>query len=308
MRKTLRVLLISGAALALIYFGAAWYFSGVIVKFATHPLAVDQANLKIQSWADFGLPAPREISVPVAVGALKGWRFVNPAARPCAAILFHGHTGTRWGALKYAPPLWRRGCDLVAMDARYHGDSAGEYGTYGYYERDDAAAVMRWLARERGIPVARIGLVGESMGAAIALLAAAREPQTAFVIADSPYESLPSILKTQGVKQYSAAVLPLFNGALAFAGWRAGFQPEDVSPLKYAPTLRMPVLLLHSASDAFTPVEHSRAIYAALPSGAGELRITDWGAEHGRSIDTNRPQYEAYMDDFLDRRVPAFAR
>lgn len=308
MRKILRVLLISGAALVLVYCAAAWYFSGVIVKFATHPLATDQANLKLSSWADFGLPAPVEIAVPVEVGPLKGWRFANPAGRPCAAVLFHGHTGTRWGALKYAPPIWRRGCDLVAMDARYHGESAGEYGTYGYYERDDAVAVMRWLAKERGLPISKIGLVGESMGAAIALLAAAREPQTAFVIADSPYESLPSILKTQGVKQYGVAVLPLFNGALAAAGWRARFEPEDVSPLKYAPGLRMPVLLLHSASDAFTPVEHSRAIFAALPPGAGELQITDWGAEHGRSIDTNRPRYEAYMDSFLDRRVPAFAR
>ncbi len=309
MRKVLRLLLVSGVLLALVYTGAAWYFSGIIVKFETHSVATDQANLKIAGWADFGLNAPQEISVPIDIGALKGWRFANPAGRPCAALLLHGHTGTRWGALKYAPPLWRRGCDLVAMDARYHGESAGDYGAYGYYERDDTVAVMRWLAKERGIPVSQIGLVGESMGAAIALLAAAREPATAFVIADSPYESLPSILKTQGVKQYTRAVLPLFNGALAFAAWRAKFEPEDVSPLKYAPAIRAPVLLLHSASDAFTPVEHSRAIHAALAPGVGELQITDWGAEHGRSIDTNRARYEAYMDSFLDRRAPgAFAR
>lgn len=312
-RRRWRIPLIAAAALLIVYTGLCYYFSGIIVDFSKRPLEEDRTNLKIQSPADFGLPQPREIRVAIDGGELHGWHFDNPAAKPCAVILSHGHTGTRYGALKYAPLFWRMGCSAVAIDARHHGESDGRYGTYGYYERDDLFAVVRWTAAEEKLRHNQIGLVGESMGAAISLLAAAKynepaESRVAFVLADSPYSSLTTILKEQGVRQYSSAVLPLFNGALFLAGLRADFSPARVSPEEVAPDLQSPVLLMHARSDDYTNIDHSRRIAAAMPAGLGELYEVDWPCNHGRAIDTNRERYEARVAQFLREKVPAFGR
>ncbi|MBX7059607.1 MAG: alpha/beta fold hydrolase [Leptospirales bacterium] len=306
--RILRLLLVIATGLILIYGALCFFFSGVIIAFDRRPLEVDRQRLKIQSPADFGLPAPADVAVPIAVGELQGWFFNNPAARPCAVVLQHGHGGTRYGALKYAPLFWKRGCAIVSMDARRHGLSSGEFATYGFFERDDIHNVVHWLARRQSLRPDQIGLVGESMGAVFVLLSAARYNETAFVIADSPFSALPTILKEQGVKQYGQAVLPLFNGALAVAGLRAHFDPDDVSPLRYAPQIHIPTLLMHARSDEYTVVDHSRRIYAALDHSIADYFEVPWQSAHARAINVNPQAYNARLDAFLKARVAAFGR
>jgi fermentation-respiration switch protein FrsA (DUF1100 family) len=218
----------------------------------------------------------------------------------------HGRSGTRYGALKYAPLFWDRGCDLLLFDARYHGESGGDYGTYGFFEKDDVLAATDWLAQRAGLTPAQIGLMGESYGGAAALQAAALRPEIAFVAADSAYRDMASIVEEQAVQLFGPAMKILVPGALAVSGLRARFAPSQVSPIEAAEAIQVPVFLSHSLTDEYTVSAHSSDIYPRIAHDRKALHLTDWGAEHGQSIDTDFDAYEAHMDAFLDAYVPQF--
>jgi dipeptidyl aminopeptidase/acylaminoacyl peptidase len=300
MKKIAAILAVICALAGIAYGGAVWYFSGVVVLSYKRPLEEDRQNLKIHSPADFLLPAPLDVRVPTDAGHIAGWLFRHPSAKKCAVILHHGHTGTRFGGLKYAPLFYTRGCAVLSVDGRYHGESSGDYCTYGYYDRHDMVRVVEWIKKELNLKNDQIGMLGESMGAVVSLMTAA-ETDLAFVAADSPYRDLDSILREQAVLQYGKPVQILFRGLVPVVEWRAKFKMDEVSALKAVSKIDEPVFLLHSKQDDYTNARHSEDIFAAIPHNRKVLHLTDWGAKHGRSINVNYADYKKLMDEFLKR-------
>jgi len=287
--------------------GASWYFSSVIIRFKTRTIVEDQVHRLILSPAQFGLGAGEDYSVEAGDVTLRGWYFEGKPGR-CGVILHHGHKGTRIGALKYAPLFRDRGCHLLLPDARYHGESSGDFGSYGYLEQQDMQALIAFFAEKTGLPRGKIGLLGESMGAAIVVLTAAREEGLAFVAADSAYSDLPTILREGAIRLYAKPILVLFYPALMLAEWRSGLPLGELSIEAAARSIRMPLFVSHSLQDNETIPEHSRRIFAASPSERKVLHMSDFGARHGKSIDTDFKWYQKHMDDFLDRHVPGFGK
>lgn len=305
----MKKVLIIGAAilgiLAVVYLAGSWFFSGIVVAFPTDSLAEEEAERGLP--ADYGLPAPEEITFQGDGEMLAGWYFDNPVDGDCGVILMHGITGSRYGGLKYAPLFWDRGCDLMMYDHRHHGASTGDFGTYGFYEKLDALAALDWFASRTGLSHDRIGLQGESYGAATALQTGPLAPDLAFVAADSSYSDLTTIVSEQAVKQFGSWTGLFVPGALGVSGLRASFAPSQVSPMASAESLTGPVFLSHSASDEYTLPHHSEDIFAQLPEATCKrLHLTDWGSEHANSIDDNFDAYRAQMVEFLDACVPGF--
>ena len=305
MKKVLVVIAVLLAVLAVIYLGGSWYFSNLVVKFDVKTLAQQEAETGAP--ADFGLPQPKEISFAGEGVTLAGWLFDHPGDPTCGMVLLHGITTNRYLMSKYAPLFWERGCDLLMFDARYHGESTGDYGTYGYYEKLDSSKAIDWFSQQVGLPPERIGLLGESYGAATALETAALRPDVAFVAADSSYRDLKTIITEQGVKQFGPALGLMVPGALAISGLRADFAPSEVSPMADTANIQVPVFLSHSATDEFTLPHHSQDIYDHLPDSlCKRLHLTDWGSEHAKSIDDNLATYKTQFDEFLSACVPGF--
>lgn len=306
MKKALIIAVVVVLALVgVVYVAGSWFFSGMIVAFPTRTLAEEHAMRGDP--ADYGLPAPEEITFQGDGATLAGWYFDNPAGGDCGVVLMHGINSSRYAALKYAPLFWERGCDLMMYDHRHHGDSSGDYGTYGFYEKQDALAAIDWFAQRTGLPHDKIGLQGESYGAATALQTGALEPDLAFIAADSSYADLTTIVKEQAVQQFGTWTGLFAPGALGISGLRADFAPSQVSPMNDAGSLTEPVFLSHSATDGFTLPHHSEDIYARLPAATCKrLHLTDWGAAHGQSINDDFAAYQAQMDEFLDACVPGF--
>jgi pimeloyl-ACP methyl ester carboxylesterase len=100
----------------------------------------------------------------------------RPAERPTILFL-HGKGGN---AAEWEPAAARAldaGYNVLLPDLRGHGQSGGEFVTYGLLERHDLALALE-AARERfGIDPARIGIHSCSAGSAVALAFAAEDRQ-----------------------------------------------------------------------------------------------------------------------------------
>lgn len=297
--------------LVLLYIGASWFFSGVLIAFPQRSLEQVAASMQESGYrtepADFGLPVPEAVTIPVDDAIqLAGWYFDNPTDGNCGLIFLHGHTGARLHGLIYSEPFWVRGCDLLMFDARHHGESTGEFGTYGYYEKEDTRVALRWFEAKTGLATEQIGLAGVSYGAATVLQAAALEPNLAFVIADSPYQDLATIVREQAVNQYGSLMFLLEPGAFFFAGLRADFRPTRVSPMDAAASIQAPVFLTHSLQDEYTLPSHSEAIYANLDPNQSVLELTDWGSPHAEAVYQHTDEFHTLIDNFLQSYIPEY--
>ncbi|HMY46140.1 MAG TPA: alpha/beta fold hydrolase, partial [Leptospiraceae bacterium] len=299
-KMKIKTLILAGGTALITFAGASWYFSSVIILSQKHSVEQDRINLKLNSPADFGLPQPESVVIPTRSGHISAWLFRNPSGKKCAAILHHGHTGTRWGGLKYARLFFERGCAALSVDGRYHGESSGDFCTYGYYDRYDMVDVAAWLKKELVLRDSEVGMMGESLGGAVSLLTAA-ETTLAFVAADSPFSNASAIFHEQAEKQYGPAIRVLIPVAFFFAEKRANFKIKDVSPMDAAPKITAPVFLVHSLQDDYTSPYHSELIYKAVSHDRKVLHLTDRGAKHGKSIDMNYAEYKKWMDEFLSR-------
>ncbi len=202
---------------------------------------------------------------------LQGWLLSPEPGREfvprSVVILCHGAFENRLGVIDCAPKLLGSGFEVLSFDFRARGRSGGDRSTIGWRETDDVLAAVELVRRRR--PGAQIGLMGFSMGAAAALMAAASDPGVRAVVADSAYDRLDRGLDRhlRTIFQFAAPVLGAPARALIVRG--LGVDPTTVSPLAEAPKLAgRPVLLIHGSSDFMTDPAGSERIEAAIGPGA----------------------------------------
>lgn len=301
---TWAILIILGVLIA-VYAGASWYYSNLIIAAPT--MSLEQGRADTGDPADYGLPAPEEISIDTGEVVLSGWYFDNPLDGNCGVQFMHGFTGTRYHALYWAPLFWERGCDILAYDHRGHGESTPAFQTYGFHEKQDALAARNWFADYANLDPSQIGIGGVSYGAGTALQLAPLVPEAPFILADSAYRSLPAIVGVRAEVLLGDFLSDwLSPGALLVAGLRADFNAQDVSPERAIADARVPVLLIHSRTDDFTPASHSEAIFANSDQSRTVLNINDWGSTHAADISTDFAAYRAEVDEFLKQFAPDF--
>jgi uncharacterized protein len=220
---------------------------------------------------------------------LEGWLFRAVGGRRGLVVYLHGIADNRQSGLGVVERLVPEGYDVFTFDARAHGRSTGEACTYGYYERRDVGRALDALGAPHAV------LLGHSLGAAVALQAAAVDARVSGVVAASPFSDLPTIVRERS--RWFWLPRPYVEAALRRAGEEGRFPPAEASPVALAPRVVAPVLLLHGADDFKTPPDHSRRIAAALRcphrlvvlSGVGHDEILGH-AEAWREI-------EAFLDE-----------
>jgi hypothetical protein len=131
-------------------------------------------------------------------------------------------------------------------------------------------------------------------------------PYAAFALADSPYQDLQTIVSHQAVQQFGSWTKAFVPTAFFLAERRANFEADEVSPQEGVADTAVPILLIHSRTDAYTPYTNSEAIYANANPATTELHINEWGSEHGRDILTDYAAYEQLVNEFLATHVPDF--
>lgn len=304
-KKALWAGLILILLLLVIYVAASTYFANVLIGKETQTLVESQSRMA-EILADSPLPPPEDITIEAGDVTLTGWFYDNPQDGECAVLLLHGYRSTRAGSLQYAPLFWDKGCDLLAYDARGHGNSTNTLHTYGYHEKNDGVAAAKWLMDRTGLAQENIGLAGVSYGASTVLQMIPLLPDVAFVLADSPYQDLETITAYQGASQFGPWTAMFLPGGYAIAELRADFDVDDVSPANAVANADTPLYLIHAKEDSFTPVTHSEAIYANSNQAITQLSVTDWDASHAQSIVVDPETYKLMVDEFLSVYAPEF--
>lgn len=303
-----KIILSTTSILVILYLGISYYFSNQIVAFKHNTLEEDRISLGYEGLSDFNLPTPVDGSFNNDDVTMKYWYFSHPSQKKCGVILVHGFGRTRWGAIKFAPLFWNQGCSIFSFDLRRHGESSLTYGTFGYLEKDDLQKAFETFAEISKIPKNKIGVLGVSYGAATALQWAGDGAEPAFVIAESSYKDLDSIVGKRAIDLYGSFVGIFIPTAYEIAEFRSGMVIEDTNPAKSAENIKAPVLVIHSKSDEYTPYTHSEEIYKHIRIPEKELVITDWGAEHIKSIDVNYLEFDKIVNGFLKKFVPNWSR
>ncbi|MBN2575496.1 MAG: alpha/beta fold hydrolase [Deltaproteobacteria bacterium] len=231
-------------------------------------------------------PLPAEKVEIVADGiVLKGWRFRAAGERRGTIVYLHGSADNRASVAGVAKRYVPRGYDVLAYDSRAHGDSTGDACTYGYFEKRDLAKAIDSLK----VPSAAV--IGTSLGAAVALQAAAEDPRIARVVAISTFSDLRTVASERAPFFASAGNI---REAIAITEQQAGFVVDEVSPVKAAARLSVPVLLVHGAVDHETPPAHSERVYQAL-KGPKRLLLL---AKSGHAVGLDEATWQV-IDEWL---------
>jgi hypothetical protein len=220
---------------------------------------------------------------------LEGWRCSVAGRRHGTIVYLHGVADNRASGVGVIPRFIARGFDVVAYDSRAHGNSEGDACTYGYFEKEDLRLVLDTL------DAGAIVLIGTSLGAAVALQHAARDPRVSAVVAVETFSDLRTIASERAPFVFTAGAL---GEAFALAEQQASFVVDQVSPVTSAPDIRAPVLLIHGDADRDTPPAHSQRVFDAL-GGSKRLLLVP-GATHNGSLRSHVwTEIEKWIDDML---------
>ena len=220
-----------------------------------------------------------------------------------AVVLVHGlDSCKREGQMLLAAGmLHRAGIAVLLIDLRNHGDSTVVNGRYagGTREYRDALGGWDWLVRERGFAPERVGLYGQSLGAATALIATGEEPRVAAVWEDSSYADLDVAVQAELARNGYPTWLR-FGGYL-IARLRSGDDLLSLSPIGGVAKLDgRPIFIAHGTGDTRLSVQYASDLAAAVRADGGT--VEPWlveGAEHTQAIVEETAEYERRLAALL---------
>jgi uncharacterized protein len=242
---------------------------------------------------------------PPAGVALEDLRFAELAAWTVhtlhgapAVVLVHGFKTSREEMIPWARFLHDGGYNVLLLDTRGTGKSGGSTIGLGATEPHDISLAVDVARDEFGTD--KVAVLGISLGAGAAILAAAEDPDISAVIADSAWTDQDFQLARLSFLQVGPVRVPLLPYGIAAVNALVGADVDKARPLEAIVRISpRPILLIHSADDenATTPVDGARRLFAA----AGEPKQL-WIAERGGhvgALHASPAEYRARVLDFL---------
>ena len=259
-----RTIVLAGSALALLAL-LAWSLLPAVRAFTLVYNGGSRSAPNAAIATQQGIPT-QDVSFPASDGGrLRGWLAISNPDAP-TIILVHGFKATRVSMLPWARFLYQAGYNALLFDDRGCGQSDGWGIALGAHELDDVIGAVRYLEGRSDLTNTHYGALGVSLGAGAVLLAAAREPALAAVVADSAWADERPQIDRMGSVPLGPMSLPVLPYEPALVDALIGARLENVSPRatigQIAPRA---VMLIHSDDDhnTTTPLTGEAQLYAA---------------------------------------------
>lgn len=211
---------------------------------------------------------------------IHGWWI--PSSEPVGVMLYlHGNGENISANLSYAQQFHRLGFSILMIDYRGYGLSDGRFPSEAQaYE--DAQAAWNYLVHDRGIPPKEILLFGHSLGGAIALDLAIRQPDATGLIIESAFTSI----RDMALRTPQYRIFPI-----------DALLTQRFDSLSKVRSLQMPILIIHGTADTVVPADMSDRLYAAAPYPKELLMVT--GAAHNNVAEIGGEQYLQTIKQFM---------
>ena len=229
--------------------------------------------------------------------------WIIPADPPIKGtiIYLHGVGDCKIDGLRAAALFHAKRYTTVLYDSRRHGESQGRFCTYGFYEKFDVMRVIDAVFPDEKNPSQRIGLFGTSMGAAVALQAAALDGRISAVLAENSFATLRSIFDDYQKRMIKLPFHYLRNLVIVRSEFLADFKASEVSPMEAVAKIRIPLLLTYSENDVRIRPDYSRQLFAAARGPKAIYPIL--GAEHNNAWVSGGGTYEQQIIDFFEKAL-----
>ncbi|WP_409022380.1 alpha/beta fold hydrolase [Dellaglioa sp. P0083] len=211
----------------------------------------------------------------------------------------HGFMGKKEEMVRFIHFYHDKGYNVLAPDARAHGQSQGDYIGYGWLERKDNLQWLDKVIKYQGTD-SKITLFGVSMGGATVMMLSGEKKlpsQVKAIIEDCGYTSVADELTYQLKQMYKLPKIPIIPIASLISKVKAGYSFYEASSIKQLNHNKLPVLFIHGSDDKFVPTEMIYQNYAAT-RGPKEIFIAH-GAKHATSFTKYKVEYEKKVTHFL---------
>lgn len=211
------------------------------MPFESVQIEVKGTGGKIKAW---WIPAADQRSLKSPVQ-----KMVGGFKSPKVLLYFHGRGSNKSYSLYRMQGLRQVGFSVLTLDYRGYGDSIGAFPSESSVFEDSRAA-WNYLTQVRRVPANEIVIYGESLGGAVALALAVKQPDAGGLVLQSTFTSMTSMLRRIPWFQF----LPV-NWILT----------ERFDSLAKVRLLKVPVLFLHGQTDDVVPAYMSDQLYRAAP-------------------------------------------
>ncbi len=228
--------------------------------------------------------------------ALRGW-YIPAENSDKTIIVCSGVNGSLDADVPVAPWLHAAGFNVLLFDWRAHGQSEGQVVTLGCDERYDLIAAVEFA---KSINARRVGVLGFSMGGAVALATAAVYQDIDVVVADSPFIHIVSAVAGGLIERQVDARLAYLLARLFLitACLRTQRNLFIIDPVRWIRRVApRPLLLLFGDRDVIAPAPE----IDLLLRHAGEPKEV-WRAPEAahRTLQAQRPEeYRHRIVDFF---------
>ncbi|MCL2630862.1 MAG: dienelactone hydrolase family protein [Firmicutes bacterium] len=208
-------------------------------------------------------------------------------------IILHGHNASALSSVRYLALFRELGYNCLMPSLNRCGMSDGKFISFG---KEESETVRLWHSEIKRINIcASVGIFGESLGGATAVIASSRIKDICFLIDYCGFASVMNVVNGF-MKKFFPLFVFYFGVKLMFN--MAGITHED-SPMFNAKNVTCPALIMHSKSDRMIELKNSEIIYNNLINSCDKkLKIFN-GAQHGLCHTDCKEEFEAEVKAFV---------
>jgi len=251
--------------------------------------------------ADVGLKY-EQINVRVDGGLkLHSWLIKSPTPSKGTVIYLHGVGDCKIDGIRFAKLLHDNHYNVFLYDARRHGESEGQYCTYGYFEKHDVRRIIDYLETRTDFTLGKVGIFGTSMGAAVAIQAAALDKRIVAVVAENSFATLRTIFDDYQKRMIKLPFHYLRNLVIKRSEWLAKFKANDVSPLDSVRNVHIPLLFIYGKNDHLIDYKYSLMLYENTDEPKELFPIEN--AKHNDTWDVAGDVYAQKIISFFEKAL-----